>query len=158
MAMFPFGIKVSNFAAEMYLQTLRREVDLERVTALQLARNFPTIHEIRKFNTVFTTARYVSVSSTRLTQPTPSDIHIRSILILSSNLGMRITSGLFPTDFPSCFLSLPFEPHAPVISFSFMESEKTYYEEERKNKRATRMSRAIMQHNQDRASYYTLCR
>jgi len=54
--MFPFGIKVSNFAAETYLQTPRRGVDLERVMALQLARNFPTIHETRKFITVFKTA------------------------------------------------------------------------------------------------------
>lgn len=96
-----FGIKVSNFDIAMYLQTPWREVDLERVTVLQLARNFPAFHETRKFITVFTTARYLSASSTRWTQPTPSDIPITSILILSSNLRIHHPSGLFPTAFPS---------------------------------------------------------
>jgi len=107
-----------------YTFELRDVESTLRGKAIQLATNFPVIHETRKFMALFTTARYLSVSSTRLTQPTPSNIPIRSILILSSNLRIHIPSGLFHTTFPSyAVLSLPFVPHAPVISSSLMELE-----------------------------------
>ena len=114
-------VKESNFALEMYLQTPRRGVDLERAMALQLARNFPTIHETRKFIAEF---RYFSVSSTRLTQPTHSDIPIRSISILSSNLRIHIQSGLFPTAFPSYVFFLSHSCHMVLSFLSFWWSQK----------------------------------
>ena len=156
-------VKESNFALEMYLQTPRRGVDLERAMALQLARNFPTIHETRKFIAEF---RYFSVSSTRLTQPTHSDIPIRSISILSSNLRIHIQSGLFPTAFPSYVFFLSHSCHMVLSFLSFWWSQKNilWGRTQKKKIHVNVTCHLVAQPRHyptlcfvDRASYYSLC-
>jgi hypothetical protein len=68
------------------------------------SQEIPRFYGIRKFITVFTKARYWSLSLARLIQSTPSHrISLRSILIFS-NLCLGLQSGLFPSGFPTRIL------------------------------------------------------
>jgi hypothetical protein len=70
---------------------------------------------------VFTTARQWSLSWARWIQSTPSHpISLRSILILSFHLCLRLSNGVFPTGFPkilgtshnfhACYMPRPSQP------------------------------------------------
>ena len=93
-----------------YLLTPWSRVLLEKLTVLQLVKKFPAFYGTRKFITAFTSAGHLSLSWASLIQPIP--LHPatrRSILILFSHLRLGLSSGLFPSGFPTKILhtSLP---------------------------------------------------
>jgi hypothetical protein len=109
-----------NCQTSIYLQTPWRGVNLERVTVLQLARKFPAFHETQEFITVFTTARYLSVSSTRWTQPTlrfSHTIHFNIIIQFRYTSSKRSISYSF--SFLCCSI-LSYSCHMLLLS-SLME-------------------------------------
>jgi hypothetical protein len=60
---------------------------------------FPSFYGTRRFITVFTRARYWSLSWARSMQSIPSHpLSLRYILILSTYLGLGLPSGLFPPE------------------------------------------------------------
>jgi hypothetical protein len=60
--------------------------------------SFPAFHGTRMFNTEFTTALHLLLSSARLIQSTsPHPTSPRSILMLSTHRRIRLPSGLFPS-------------------------------------------------------------
>jgi hypothetical protein len=93
-------------------------VPLEQQMFLQLVTTLSVYYETRKFVTVFTTARHLSLSW--LTPTTPSHlVFLRFILILSSHL--RLPVGPFPSDLTNhnlpctCYMS-----HPPLPSFHYL--------------------------------------
>jgi hypothetical protein len=84
-----------------YLPTHCSRVLLEMLTVLQPVKKFPALYGTRKFVTVFTNARHLSLSwpssFQSITQHSPS---WRFVLILSSHLRLGLPSGLFPSGFP----------------------------------------------------------
>jgi len=80
-------------------------VPLEKLIVTQLVKKILTFHRTWRFIAVFTRTRQWSLRWTRWIQPTPSyPISLRSILILSSYLGLRRPSDLFPSGFPTKIL------------------------------------------------------
>ena len=65
----------------------------------QLVKKFPTFYGNRRFITVLTSARQLSLSWTTSIQSHPTSW--RSILILSSHLRLGLPSGFFPSGFPT---------------------------------------------------------
>jgi hypothetical protein len=69
---------------------------LEKLIVTQLVKKFSSSYGTRMFITVFTAARHLSLSWARCIQSTTSHhISLRCILILSSNLHLSLSSGLF---------------------------------------------------------------
>ena len=89
---------------------------LQQLTGLQLVKNFPAFHGTRKFITAFTSVRHLSLSWASPIQPIyPHPTSWRSILILSTHLRLGLSSGLFPSGFPTKTLYTPSpRPHAKV--------------------------------------------
>ena len=92
----------------IYLLTPWCRVLLEKLTGLQLVKKFPAIHGTRRFITVLTSVRHLSLSWANPIQSTflhPTSW--RSILILSTHLRLGLPSGLLPSGFPTNTLYTP---------------------------------------------------
>ena len=101
-----------------YLLTPWSRVLLKKLTSSQLVKKFPTFNGTQRFITVFTKAHHLSLSWAGSFQSMPP--HPTSwwcILILSPDLCLGLTSGLFPSGFPTkpCLhlSSPPYVLHAP---------------------------------------------
>ena len=91
-----------------YLLTPWSRVLLEKPTGSAANQEIPRIFGTRRFITVLTSARHLSLSwanSIQSSQPPPTSW--RSILILSSNLRLGLPNGLFPSGFPTRTLCTP---------------------------------------------------
>ena len=115
-----------------YLLTLWCRVLLEKLTGLQLVKKFPAFHGTRRFITVLTSVRHLSLFWANPIQSTyPHPTSWRSILILSTHLRLGLPSGLFPSGFPTKKLYAPspptYAPHALPISFFSILSSVHYW-------------------------------
>ena len=91
-----------------YLLTPWCRVLLEKLTGLQLVKKFPAFHGTRRFITVLTSVRHLSLSWANPIQSTyPHPTSWRSILILSTHLRLGLPSGLLPSGFPTNTLYTP---------------------------------------------------
>jgi hypothetical protein len=73
---------------------------LEKLSIVQLLKNFPAFYGTRKFITVFTRALHWSLFWARSIQSIPS----HSISLRSTYLRLGLPSGLFPSGFPTNIL------------------------------------------------------
>ena len=100
--------RISHTPAYTYLLTPCCRVLLEQLTGLQLVKKFPVFHGTRRFITAHTSVRQLSLSWANPIQPIyPHPTSWRSILILSTHLRLCLTSGLFPSGFPTKTLYTP---------------------------------------------------
>ena len=84
-----------------YLLTPWCRVLLEQLTGVQLVKKFPPFPRTRRFITVLTSVRHLSLSWVRPIQSIyPHSNPWRSILI-STHLRLGLLSGLFPSGFPT---------------------------------------------------------
>ena len=91
-----------------YLLTPWCRVLLEKLTGLQLVKKFPAFHGTRRFITIFTSARRLSLSwASPIQSIYPHPISWRSILILFTHLRLGLPSGLIPSGFPTKTLYTP---------------------------------------------------
>ena len=89
-----------------YLLTPWCRVLLEKLTGLQLVKKFPAFHGTQRFITALTSVRHLSPSWARPIQSIyPHPTSWRSILSTHQRLGL--TSGLFPSGFPTKTLYTP---------------------------------------------------
>ena len=105
-----------------YLLTPWCRVLLEKLTGLKLVKKFPAFYGTRRFITALTSVRHLSLSWASPIQSTyPHPTSWRSILILSTHLGLGLPIGLFPSGFPTKTLYTPsphpYVPHAQSLSF-----------------------------------------
>jgi len=92
---------------QVYLLTPWSRVLLEKLTGSAASQEFPALYGTRRFITVFTSARHLSLSwANSIQSPTPP-ISRRSILILSYHLRLGLPNGLFPSGFPTRTLCTP---------------------------------------------------
>jgi len=81
---------------------------LEKLTGLQLVKKFPAFYGTRRFITALTSVCHLTLSCASPIQSTyPHPTSWRSILILSTLLRLGLSSGLFPSGFPTKTLHTP---------------------------------------------------
>ena len=81
---------------------------LRSLTGLQLVKKFPAFHGTRRFITVLTSVRQLSLSwASSIQSIYPHPTSWRSVLILSIHLRLGLPSGLFPSGFPTKTLYTP---------------------------------------------------
>jgi len=86
---------------ELYLLTPWCRVLLEKLNGLQLVKKFPVFHGTRRFITVFTSIRHLSLSwANPIRSIYPHPTSCRYILIFSAHLRMGLPIGPFPSNFP----------------------------------------------------------
>ena len=91
-----------------YLLTPWSRVLLEKLTRLQLVKKFPTFYGTRRFITAFTSVPHLSLSwASSIQSIPPHPTYWRSILIVSSHLGLGLPNGLTPSGFPTKTLYTP---------------------------------------------------
>ena len=103
-----------------YLLTAWCRVLLEQLTGLQPVKKFPAFHGTPRFVTALTSVRHLSLSwASPIQSIYPHPTSCRSILILSTHLPLGLSSGLFPSGFPTKTLYTPStHPHTPSPSHS----------------------------------------
>jgi hypothetical protein len=90
-----------------YVLTPWSRVLLEKLTGFA-ASQIPSVYGTRKFITVLTSVRHLSLSwACSIQSPHPLPTSWRSILILSSHLRLGLPNGLFPSGFPTKTLCTP---------------------------------------------------
>ena len=88
------------FHTTAYLLTPWSRVLLDKLTGSAASQEIPRIYGTRRFITVLTSARHLSLSwANSIQSPKPPPTSWRSILILSSLLRLCLPSGLFPSGF-----------------------------------------------------------
>ena len=91
-----------------YLLTPCSTVLLEKLTVSAVSQDIPRIFGTRRFITLLTSARQLSLSwANSIQSPQPPPTSWRSILILSSLLLLGLPNGLFPSGFPTRTLCTP---------------------------------------------------
>ena len=99
LASWTSGMRLSVFT---YLLTPWSKVLLEKLTGLQLFKQFPIFYGIRRFITAFTSARHLPLSwDSSIQSKPPHPTSWGSILILSSHLRLGHPSDLFSSGFPT---------------------------------------------------------
>ena len=94
--------------SECYLLISCCRVLLEKLTVLQLVKEFPAFHGTRRFITALTSVRHLSLSwANPIHSIYPHLTSWRSTLILSTHLSLGLPSGLFPSGFPTKTLYTP---------------------------------------------------
>jgi len=92
---------------------------LEKLTGSTASQEIPRIFGTRRFLTVLTNARHLSLSWANFIQsPQTPPTSWRSILILSSHLRLGLPNGLFPHQNPVHTSPLPHTRHMPRPSHS----------------------------------------
>ena len=118
-----------------YLLPPCSSVLLEKLTGSAASQEIPLIFGTRKFLTVLTSARHLSLSWANSTQsPQPPPTSWKSILILSSHLHLSLPKWSLSLRFPHqhLYFSPPYALHAPPISFfSIFITRKILVEEYR---------------------------
>ena len=85
-----------------YLLTPWSRAPLEKLTGSAASQEIPRIFGTRRFLTVPTSARHLSLSRANSIQsPQPPPTSWRSVLILSSHLRLGLPNGLFSSGFPT---------------------------------------------------------
>ena len=117
---------------DTYLLTPWCRVLLEKLTGLQLVKKFPAFYGTRRFITVLTSVRHLSLSWANPIQSTyPHPTSWRSILILSTHLRLGLPVVSFPPVSPSRPYTPPspppYAPHAQPISFFSILSPAQYW-------------------------------
>jgi hypothetical protein len=93
---------------QAYSLTPRCRVLPEKLTGLQLVKEFPAFHGTRRFITELTRVRHLSLSwASPIQSIHPHPTSWRSILILSTHLNLCLPSGLFPSGHPTKTLYTP---------------------------------------------------
>ena len=91
-----------------YLLTPWSRVLLEKLTGSAASQEIPRIFGTRRFITVLTSARHLSLYwANSIQSPQTPPTSWRSILILSSHLRLGLPSGLFPSGVPTRTLCTP---------------------------------------------------
>jgi len=91
-----------------YLLTPWSRVFLENLTGSAASQEIPLIFGTRRFITVLTSVRHLSLSwANSIQSPQPPTTSWRYILILSSHLRLGLPIGLFPSSFPTRPLYTP---------------------------------------------------
>ena len=109
-----------------YLLTPRSRVLLEKLTGSAASQDIPRIFGNRRFLTVLTSARHLSLSwANSIQSPQLPPTSWRSILILSSHLRLGLPRGLFPSGFLTriMYTTLP-SPIKKITSGSFCLQRK----------------------------------
>ena len=101
-------VGISTMFTVTYLLTPWSTVLLEKLTGSAASQEIPRIFGNRRFLTVTTSARHLSLPWANSTQsPQLPPTSWRSILILSSHLCLGLPNGLFPSGFPTRTLCTP---------------------------------------------------
>ena len=96
------------YGASLYLLTPGCRVLLEKLTGLQLVKKFLAFHGTRRFITVLTRVRHLSLSwGSPIQSIYPQLTSWRSILILSTHLRLGLPSGILPSGFHTETLYTP---------------------------------------------------
>ena len=110
-----------------YLLTPYRRVLLSKLIGSKLVKKFPAFYRTRRFITIFTSARHLSLSwASSIQSIPPHPTSWRSNFILSSHLRLGLPSGLFPSCFPTKTLYTPLPSpiratcHAHLIFLDFI--------------------------------------
>ena len=102
------NVTVLVYSQLTYLLTPWSRVLLEKLTGSAASQEIPRIFGTRRFITVPTSARQLSLSwANSIQSPQPPPTSWRSILILSSHLRLGLPNGLFPSGFPTRTLCTP---------------------------------------------------